>query len=440
MVVLALYLLKASACMALFYLLYRIAFAHHTFFHLNRIYLLGSLMLSIAIPLIAIPVESTFTFQMETLPQDQLPDYGAALVSRTATAVTEVNSFIPVILFSIYTAGVLVVLIRLLIGVRNFYRIKRCATMERFSEGSILRTDTAHPFTFFKYVVVGYESPREVILHETAHANQFHSVDMLFSELVCAMFWFNPVAYWYRRALQQQHEFLADEYVINQRVSPETYLSVMMEQITSGVAPAFGSKFSSSLIKNRIYMITKNRSSYVKLTLYVLVVPVVVALLFSFSTTEKDTDAVNSKTPVQTIAAKVLQANVPSEAPVDMSRLKKMQGYGDRMHPVLNKVVKHTGVDFILDEGEDVMATADGEVVTVASDEKRGNYIVIKHNEEYSTQYFHLKSFNVKEGQRVKSKEVIGLVGNTGLSQAFHLHYEVVKSGVSVDPVKYLPQ
>jgi murein DD-endopeptidase len=80
------------------------------------------------------------------------------------------------------------------------------------------------------------------------------------------------------------------------------------------------------------------------------------------------------------------------------------------------------------------MSTADGIVIETGFDELKGNYAVIKHSDELATQYFHMKTVAVEKGVTIKKGEVIGTVGNTGLSISNHLHYEVLKNGKAVDP------
>lgn len=104
-------------------------------------------------------------------------------------------------------------------------------------------------------------------------------------------------------------------------------------------------------------------------------------------------------------------------------------------------MVKHTGVDLVADEGVDVVATADGVVVEATFNDLKGNFVVIRHSDQFKTQYFHLLKSTVSKGSTVKKGQVIGTVGSTGvLSTNNHLHYEVLKDGEAVDPVEYLPK
>jgi murein DD-endopeptidase MepM/ murein hydrolase activator NlpD len=132
---------------------------------------------------------------------------------------------------------------------------------------------------------------------------------------------------------------------------------------------------------------------------------------------------------------------VPSVPPVDLAKAKIGDGYGYRIHPATKENKMHTGIDFILAEGDSVSAPANGVVVDVVEDKLRGIYVTIKHNEIYTTSYSHLKSAVVKAGDTIKKKQLLGYVGSTGqLSAQPHLHYEVLKDGKNVDPLDYLPK
>ena len=98
----------------------------------------------------------------------------------------------------------------------------------------------------------------------------------------------------------------------------------------------------------------------------------------------------------------------------------------------------HKGVDLAAKEGTPVKVTADGIVEkTEYWPEGYGKYIVVTHNDEYTTLYAQLSEMKVKTGEKVKKGDVIGLVGSSGLSTAPHLHYEIRKDGEPVDPADY---
>ncbi len=132
-------------------------------------------------------------------------------------------------------------------------------------------------------------------------------------------------------------------------------------------------------------------------------------------------------------------ASIPAIQPISNKDLKRTaSGWGWRIHPIYKIRKFHYGMDFTAPEGSDIYATGDGVVAVVESSRRGyGNKIVLDHGFGYKTLYGHMSAFNVKQGQKVKRGDVIGFVGNTGLSTAPHLHYEVFHNNQNVNPINY---
>ncbi len=133
-----------------------------------------------------------------------------------------------------------------------------------------------------------------------------------------------------------------------------------------------------------------------------------------------------------------LLASIPAIQPVKNDDLKRMaSGFGMRMHPFYKYRKMHNGMDFSAPLNTEVFATGNATVVKAQRSSGFGNLIILDHGFGYETYYAHLSDFNVKPGQKVKRGEVIGFVGNSGLSTAPHLHYEVHKNGEVVNPINF---
>lgn len=132
-------------------------------------------------------------------------------------------------------------------------------------------------------------------------------------------------------------------------------------------------------------------------------------------------------------------SSIPAIQPVSNKELKRMaSGYGYRIDPIYKTRRMHTGMDFTANVGTEVYVTGDGVVEALeVSGWGYGRCIVVNHGYGYKTRYAHLSAFKVRQGQKVKRGELIGLVGNTGKSTGPHLHYEVEKGGAKVNPVHY---
>jgi len=134
-----------------------------------------------------------------------------------------------------------------------------------------------------------------------------------------------------------------------------------------------------------------------------------------------------------------LLASMPAIQPIRKEDLTRMaSGYGWRSDPFTKARKMHKGMDFTSPKGTPIYATGNGKVVRADNRSAGyGNHIRIDHGFGYLTLYAHMSKYNVKRGQLVKRGDLIGFVGNTGRSQAPHLHYEVHKNGKAINPINF---
>ena len=131
-------------------------------------------------------------------------------------------------------------------------------------------------------------------------------------------------------------------------------------------------------------------------------------------------------------------ASRPAIQPVSNKTLTQLHTtFGERFHPLLGYVRDHKGLDFTADIGTPVYATGDGVIKSAYFSGTFGNVIFIDHGYGYETRYAHLSKFNTTARQRVKRGEIIGFVGDTGLSRGPHLHYEVLYKGLQINPINF---
>jgi len=134
--------------------------------------------------------------------------------------------------------------------------------------------------------------------------------------------------------------------------------------------------------------------------------------------------------------AQRLRAITPTIWPAD-SRLIN-SGFGVRKDPFNLRATMHTGLDIDGQTGDNVYAAADGVVVETGTHPEYGNYVRIDHSRGIETQYMHMSKIRTQKGAKVKKGELIGLIGSTGRSTGPHLHYEVIKNNVKINPTPYL--
>ena len=124
--------------------------------------------------------------------------------------------------------------------------------------------------------------------------------------------------------------------------------------------------------------------------------------------------------------------------PMEFRSARISSRFGWRKHPILKRRILHSGVDYAAPTGSRIYASGDGVIKRAQWAGGYGKYVVIRHNSEYSTGYAHMSNFarGIKPGVRVKQGQVIGYVGSTGRSTGPHLHFEIIKNGKKVDPLK----
>ena len=294
------YLLKSSLMLGLFYVLYFLFLSRETFFHYNRIYILGALVISLVFPamIIELPQQSSAAANNFELVNHAFVNFSGAMNSLQSATEENVKS-LPVIPY-LFVAGMLVVLVRILFQLSSIYiKIKKyeIKTIGRYHYVLIDQHHSTH--SFFNYIFVHKSEFRkkhmnEVLVHEQMHANKLHSVDLLFIGFLSVLQWFNPFIYLFKRALVETHEFQADQAMISRGIDRNRYQRLLLEHARSVVMTGLTSNFNQSIIKNRLKMMNKIKSSNKAIIKYLMVFPIVffVGIFFAISQ-EKIENSIN---------------------------------------------------------------------------------------------------------------------------------------------------
>ncbi len=431
---LLIYILKTTLSLSLLYLVYILLFRRETFLVFNRAFLILSALLSFILPHISLPLPFDLNEdQIHHLSLDRLlseiPENSYNLVYHQSgsTPIYSGTDHFGTVLGIIYLLGVFVYLLLFLFHLYQISRVGENYTSEYLNGINIVKTTgNLSPFSFFKTIYIDKEKFRpldlhQIIIHEKVHINERHTFDLLFFELMKAIHWFNPIIWLMARSMKETHEFIADRAVINGGHNSIAYQYLIIKQSVGLRAFSMVNTFSHSQIKRRINMLNKARSKNKSLFKILFIIPVLILLLTIFHVpgTALEVPSINNTISV-------------FHPPLHSGRL--TVGFEEMINPFTKKAVFHKGWDIAAPQGTKIYACQSGTVVEADSVKGYGNRIVINHSQGYTTLYSHLLKIMVSKKQVVKIGEIIGLVGNTGLSTAPHLHFELQLNKKVIDP------
>jgi len=283
-----LYILKASALLAVFFLAYHMLLKKETFFSTNRLFLLAGIITAALLPL----AEYTKVIIVDPKPLRQLTpeeiNMLTAAVQQQAVQqpAFEINWFY--IIIGVYALGLAFFGIRLMADVfkiRKMLSGKSVVKEEPFKLVDSPEIDA--PFSFFNYIVYNSKAlhPQEldnILTHEKVHSKQKHSLDMLLAQAFCIMFWFNPIAWLYKKAISQNLEFIADAEATKLVADVKSYQKTMLRLSVEPQHISITNHFYQSLIKKRIVMLNKQKSRRRNSWKYAIVLPALAAFMIAF--------------------------------------------------------------------------------------------------------------------------------------------------------------
>lgn len=298
------YFIKAILCSALFFIVYKLLFENEKMHHFNRMYLLFSIVFSLVVPFITIHNTSPLLPTAETGILNTQIFY---TYNNTPTPVPVIeNNTLPFILLSIYLTVTTVLLFRFGVNLKTlFSRISNSPVIPYKNARLVLINEYLTSHSFLNYIFINRQDYKngkiedEVLSHELTHVKQKHSIDIIFIELVQAIFWFNPVLIFYRKAIQLNHEFLADNHVINTYQNTLSYQQLLINKASHKKGSLLTSQFNYLITKKRLIMMTKLTSPRKALCLQIALVPLLAASLFMFSINTIAQDASNIVKPKQ---------------------------------------------------------------------------------------------------------------------------------------------
>ena len=262
------YLLLVNLYLVLFYGFYALLLRSETFFNLNRAYLVTSSLLSFFIPLIHSDWVSKLIITRQV--QQTISVYAQPITIYNFRPIAQEHHItIGSVIVFIYAAGALFLAARLIGQLISLKRI--------FSA-----PESMGAFSFFKSVRLGANMDNKDVIeaHELVHVSHWHSADVMLIEFIAIINWFNPIVYVYKRGIKHIHEFIADKQAVKKGTTKAEYALLLLSQTLKTPAHELANTFfNNSLLKRRILMLQKSRSTYVALIKYGLSAPLFMLML-----------------------------------------------------------------------------------------------------------------------------------------------------------------
>lgn len=279
------YVLQVNVGLLVFYLLYRGLLARDTFLGMRRLYWWAAWVLAFLYPLVELGVWG----RTETPLQVVMADYAEVMtVVVSAVAPEEAATWSwQDGLALLWAAGASALLLRMLVQLAVVCRLARRGRKVEWHGVRVLAVEGDNvPFSFFRWIFVqpGNHSEgelEEILAHEQAHVRQWHSLDVVVSELLCCLFWFNPAVWLAKRCVRQNLEFLADRAVVHSGFDRKNYQYHLL-RLSYGVnIGQIVNNFNVSPLKKRIMMMNKKKSRHAGALKYALLLPVAGLLVLS---------------------------------------------------------------------------------------------------------------------------------------------------------------
>lgn len=292
------YIIESSILLFILIAVYKLFLENEKMHRFNRIYLLGSLIFGLTIPMHLFSLKAKISNTINYIELNEI------ILQKTSTNFKSIleNQIMTYIIVSVYVCVVLLLVIRFLLNLYSFHKkIKNNKRQSINGSNIVLIQEPTLPHSFLKTIFINEQDfnnnniAPELIVHETAHIKQKHTYDILFIEVLQILFWFNPIIILYKRSIKLNHEFLADETVNATFKSVYQYQNMLLSFASNERKVALASSINYLITKKRLIMMTKTESQ-IKIILKTVGVGVVYSLLlFTFSSQTKAQEPLQNK-------------------------------------------------------------------------------------------------------------------------------------------------
>ncbi len=336
------YILKSAACLAVFYLFYKLLMSRDTFHRFNRFALLGLLVLSSLLPLVEASVNSPAAVQETMLTLEQLllmadiqPEGESMAAATPSATVLWLRAALLV-----YLTGIVFFIVRNLCSLARLDRLIRQGKREALDSylpdrkeknvRLVVHDHDIAPFSWMHWIVIARkdleENGREILIHELAHIRNRHSWDLLLADLCIFVQWFNPAAWLLKQELQNIHEYEADETVLREGVNARNYQMLLIKKAVGTRLYSMANSFNHSSLKKRITMMLKEKSNPWARAKYLYILPLAALAVTAFARPEVSAvaDEISAVKVIATAVHDSIQPNVQPAVAAPSSALDQM--------------------------------------------------------------------------------------------------------------------
>ncbi|MEL6812953.1 MAG: M56 family metallopeptidase, partial [Bacteroidota bacterium] len=284
------YLIKSISILSIFYGVYFVFLRKDTLFIAKRHYLLAGILAALFLPFL----EFTQTIYREapTMDFEPLADFHPMTTQMSVPQETASTVDWWQIVLALYALGVVILLGRLLVQFISLLRLINQYPSEKRRKYTFVKVDKEiAPFSFFRYIVYNpmahsEEELQMILKHEQVHASQWHSLDLIAGNLAGILQWMNPFSWLYKKSLEENLEFIADNETVLSVSSKKQYQLTLVKASSPIIAPALTTQFYQSFIKKRIIMLNKSTSKRRNIWKLSIVLPLLALFLWSFNVKE----------------------------------------------------------------------------------------------------------------------------------------------------------
>ncbi len=282
---LLIYILKSVAGLTVFAAVYRLSLRREVNFAIRRVYLLVSVSLAMILPLFSFSLPFG-SYRLPEVVLDEIVVYSNGIRLIRESSAVNASLYIRILYFAV--SGFL--LARLTVNsVIILRKAAKAASSAEEGVRVIFLSDRNISYSFFRNIFVGQsQEPQDrerIIAHEKVHAEQLHSLDVIYLEIITGLFWFNPLVWWYRDDIRNVHEYLADEGALSSGTSLRAYQITLLEHLIGSASCPITNSFNYSLIKNRIAMMNKEKNGRKNTWKVYLLIPASLLIVLAFACT-----------------------------------------------------------------------------------------------------------------------------------------------------------